>query len=160
MKRPIVPLIALLASAALAACDEEPPAPTIMEFMENPVLLDATLVRCGQNRRDTRYDAECINARDAVDRLAVAAELARREELKAQSERKQAALRRAQEAAARAHERALELQQLRQKAEYLSQFAAPPEDAASTTPQEPPPAKGIDDGRQLSSSGASGSPMP
>lgn len=134
MKRQRISVFAVIVSGVLAACAEEPTPPTIMEFMENPVLLDATLVRCGQNRAETRYDGECINARDAVDRLAVAAELVRREELKAQSERKQAALRRAREEAAAAQQRVLELERLREEAEYLSQFSAPPEplDAAVT----------------------------
>lgn len=117
----------------LAACTEDPPPRSVTEFMENPILLDATMVRCGQNRAETKYDPECINARDAVERLAVAADAARREELEAQSERKRQALRRAQEAAAEARRRAHEAEQLRQQAEYLGQFGTVPADAAGVT---------------------------
>lgn len=124
--------ILVCAFGLLAACTEEPPPPTIAEFMENPVLLDATIVQCGRHRSETRYDPECVNARDAADRLAVAAEEARREELKAQSERKQEAVRRAQEAVAEASRRAREAEQQQQTAAYLNQFGVVPADAGAS----------------------------
>lgn len=123
---------ALCLLGLMAACAEEPPPPSVAEFMENSILLDATMVRCGQNRAVKKYDPECVNAREAVDRLAVVAEQARREELDAQSERKRQALRRAQEAAAEARRRALDAERLRQEAEYLSQFGAAPDVAAGS----------------------------
>ena len=106
----------------LAACAREQPPISVSEFMENPRLLEATMVRCGQNRSEMKYEVECVNARDAINRLEVDAKQARREELEAQSERKRQALRRTQEAAAEARRRALEAQKRREEAEYLGVF--------------------------------------
>ena len=106
----------------LAACAKEPPPITVSEFMENSRLLEATMVRCGQNRSEMKYEAACVNARDAVNRLEVGEKQARHAELEAQSERKRQALRRTQEAAAEARRRALEAQRRREEAEYLGVF--------------------------------------
>jgi hypothetical protein len=106
----------------LSACSKEPPPRTVVEFVENPRLLEATVVRCAQNRNELRYTQECVNAREAVDRIAATEEAARREELEAQSERKREALRRAQQAAVAARQRAAEAERLREEAEYLGQF--------------------------------------
>lgn len=106
----------------LAACGKEPPPISASEFMENPRLLEATIVRCGQNRSEMKYVAECVNARDAVNRLEVSEKHAKRGELEAQSERKRQALRRTQEAAAEARRRTLEAQRRREEAEYLGVF--------------------------------------
>lgn len=121
----------------LGACAEEPPPISATEFMENPRLLEATMVRCAQNRAESRYIAECMNARDAVNRLEATAERTRREGLEKQSERKRQALRRTQEAAAEARRRSLEEQRRREEEEYLfggapaGDVAAPPADADS-----------------------------
>lgn len=103
----------------MAACAEEPPPVSVYEFMENPRLLEATMVRCGQNRAEMKYEVDCINARDAANRIASAEEQARRAELERQSERKRQALRRTQQAAAEARRRALEEQRLREEEQYL-----------------------------------------
>lgn len=121
---------ALAAAGLLAGCGQEPPPTSVPEFMENPILLEATMVRCTQNRAEARYDAECMNAREAVDKLAAAEREARRAELEAQSERKRQALRRAQQAAAEARRRALEEQKRREEAQYLGQFEPLPDDKA------------------------------
>lgn len=120
--------VAICAIGSFAACGDEPPPTSVMEFMENPVLLDATMVRCVQNRERTKYDPECLNARDAADRLAVTAEEARREELEVQSERKRLALRQAQEVADERRRRASELKRLREEAVYLGLVESDPED--------------------------------
>ena len=100
--------------------------------MEDPILLEATMVRCGQDRSATRYEAECINASDAVDRIAAAKEQARRKELEAESERKRQALRRAQEAAADARRIAQEEEKRREEAAYYGEFEPlPPKDGMS-----------------------------
>lgn len=109
----------------LAACAEEPQPVSVSQFVENPRLLEATMVRCAQNRSETKYDAECLNAREAVNRLEASQEKARRAELEKQSERKRQALRRTQEAAAAARQRALEEQRRREEAEYLGLFESP-----------------------------------
>lgn len=106
----------------LGACAEELPPVSVVEFMKNPRLLEATMVRCAQNRSETKYEVECVNARDAVNRLAAAEEQARRQQMEAQSERKRQALRRTQEAVAEARRRAMEAQRQQEEAEYLGLF--------------------------------------
>ncbi len=123
--------ICLLAGGIVAACSEPPPPVSVTEFMENPRLLEATMVRCGQNRSEMKYEVECLNARDAINRLERAEERARRAQLEAQSERKRQALRRTQEAAAAARRRAQEAERRREEAEYLGIFEEPA--AASST---------------------------
>lgn len=112
----------------LGACAKEIPPRTTTEFLENPILLEATMVRCAQDRSRTKYEAECVNAREAVNRMAAAEEEDRKHELDRQSERKRQALRRTQQAAADARRRSAEMQRLREEAEYLSQFSAVPVD--------------------------------
>ena len=89
-------------AALLAACSEPPPPRSVDEFLRNPIMLEAALVRCAQNRSATRYEAECVNAREANKQIAAREEAKRREEFEKQSERKRQALRRAQQAAATA----------------------------------------------------------
>jgi len=95
------------------------------------------MVRCLQDRTATRYDAECINARQAVQHIEAKEEAARRVELEAQSERKRLALRRAQRAASQARKRAAENERLREEAEYLAQFGvAPPVEGVTLEDRE------------------------
>lgn len=115
-------LVSAFAALLLAACGEPPPPVSVIEFMNSPRLLEAAMVRCGQNRAETKYEAECVNAREAVNRLASAEQQERRQKLEDQSARKRQALRRTQEAAAEARRRALEAQRLREEAEYLGLF--------------------------------------
>jgi hypothetical protein len=120
---------ALIAVTVLlvAACSEPPPPRTVTQFVENPNLLEAALVRCTKNRAETRYDAECINAREAARLAEVEDEKVRRAELEAQSQRKRDALRRTQRAAAEARRRAAEAARRREEAAYLAQFGELPE---------------------------------
>jgi len=106
----------------LAACSEERPPRSTTEFLDNPIMLEAAMVRCAQDRAATRYDAECVNGREAVRIIETKEEAARKAEREAQSERKRQALRRAQEAAAQARRRVAEEERLRKEAEYLAQF--------------------------------------
>ncbi len=127
----------------LAACAEEPPPISTEEFMDQPRLLEATMVRCAQNRAESRYLPECINARDAVNRLEAAEERSRREDLEAQSQRKRQALRRTQAAAAEARRRAIENQRRREEEEYQGIFGQVPEERApSVVSDQPAPAVG------------------
>lgn len=109
----------------LAGCAEELPPRSVAEFLENRILLEATMVRCGENRNQSKYDAECVNAREAINRIAAQDEKARRAELEAQSERKRKSLRRTQEAAAEARRRAAEARRMREEAEYLGNYGDP-----------------------------------
>jgi len=114
----------------VAACSEEPPPRSVTEFLDNPIVLEATVVRCSQNRDETRYDAECINARQAISIIEAKEERARRAAFEAESEDKREALRQTQEDAAEARRRASEQERLRREAEYLAQFGElpPPEE--------------------------------
>lgn len=124
------PALVLLLAAA-SGCDSEPPPRSVQEFVENPILLEAAVVRCAANRSETRYEAECINAREALKRVDAAKAEARRAELEAQSERKRRQLRRTQQAAAQARQLAAEEQRRREEAAYLAQFGDSPPDSAA-----------------------------
>ena len=124
--------------ALLAACAEERPPRSTSEFLEDPLMLEAAMVRCSEDRVATRYDAECVNAREAVKLIETKEEAARKVDMDAQSESKRQALRRTQEAASQARRRAAENERLRKEAEYLAQFgvALSPEEMSSDEEQD------------------------
>ena len=123
----------------LASCSKEaPPARSVGEFLENPILLEAVMVRCAQNRSETKYDAECINAREAANVIAKEENKQRQIELEKQSERKRRALRRRQEAAAEARRRADEARRAREEAEYLGIYEVAPGEIAAVESNEAP----------------------
>ena len=66
----------LLGCGLLAACHQEPPPRSVQEFVDNPILLEAAVVRCAEDRVGSRYVAECVNAREAVSRVEAAEEAA------------------------------------------------------------------------------------
>jgi hypothetical protein len=115
----------------------------VQEFLDDRILLEAAVVRCAQSRAETRYEAECVNARQAVSILEAREERERAALLEEQSQRKRDALRRTQEAAAEARRRAEEAERLRREAEYLAQFGELPppgneaEDAVETVGNVP-----------------------
>ena len=125
-----VKIALIIGIGLLAGCEPKaPPARTVTEFVDNPLLLEAAVVRCARNRSQSKYEQECINAREAVSRIQAKEEEKRREELEARSERKRQALRRTQQAAAEARRRSEEAERLRREAEYLAQFGVlPPSD--------------------------------
>ena len=125
-----------------AGCAKELPPRTVGEFLDNRILLEATMVRCGENRDLSKYEAECVNAREAINRIATIEEKERRVELEAQSRRKRKALRRTQEAAAEARRRAADARRRRQEAEFLGVFEGLPPDAGSEGAMQ----AGTDDG--------------
>ena len=106
------PRIAQIVAAALvlAACTEEPPPRSVQEFVDNSILLEAALVRCARDRVETRYEAECVNAREASKIIEAREDAMRRERFDAMSDKKLRARRETQAAAAEARadlERAL-----------------------------------------------------
>ncbi len=109
-----------------AGCSEEPAPRTVDEYLDNPQFLEAAVVRCARNRSRTRYDVECVNARQAVSMIEAREERSRRDKLEAQSESKRDALRRTQYAASEARRRAAEIIRLQEEAEYLAQFGELP----------------------------------
>ena len=125
MSRQLTALI--VGIGVLAGCaPEAPPARTVTEFVDNPILLEAAVLRCAKDRTTTKYEQECINAREAVKRIQAKEEERRSVELEARSERKRQALRRTQQAAAEARRRSAEAERLRKEAEYLAQFGVLP----------------------------------
>lgn len=139
MRIPYTQLILIVSGISLlAGCSEERPPRSASEFLEDPIMLEAAMVRCSQDRTATRYDAECVNARQAVRMIEAKEEAARRADFEARSESKRQALRRTQEAASQARKRAAEAERLRIEAEYLAQFgvALPQEDPSSDDEEE------------------------
>lgn len=125
--------VSLALLALTAGCIEEPPPRSVTEYMSNPIMLEAAVVRCAQNRAESKYDPECINAREAVKLIEAKEEANRRADLEAQSKRKRDALRRTQRAAAEARRRTAEARRTREEADYIAQFGEtpPPQDGES-----------------------------
>ena len=119
-------LTALLLGVLLFACAKEPPPRTVRQFIDNPLLLEAAMVRCAQDRAQSKYDLECMNARQAAASIQAKEEARRAEELEALSEAKRRAFRQTQEAAAEARRRALEAEERRRNEEYIAQFGETP----------------------------------
>ena len=115
-----------LSGLVLVACENEPPPRTVTEFMEDPIMLEAAVVRCARDRAESRYDVECINARQAVKIIEAREEVAERERLEAESERKREALRRSQQAADEARRLAEAERRQQEEAGYLAQFGEEP----------------------------------
>ena len=124
-------------SSIAAGCAEEPAPRSVQEFVDNPILLEAAMVRCSQDRSRTRYEAECVNVRAAVDRIQAREEAAAKAALEARSESKRKALRRTQAAAAEARRRASEERRRREEAEYLAQFGVSPDESQTPTVSDP-----------------------
>jgi hypothetical protein len=134
-----------------AGCAEESPPPSVAEFLENRILLEATMVRCGENRNMSKYNDECVNAREAINRIAAEDAQARREEREADFERERESLRRIQAAEAETKRIAAEVQRKREAAEYLGVY----EDQLSGAEAEsaPPPVT-VDDSDDVGKSSA------
>lgn len=125
--------ICFAATILLVACSEPPPPRSVQEFLDNPIMLEAALVKCARNRLESRYDAECVNARQANKIVMAEEEAERRAAFEEQSARKREQLRRAQEAAAEARRRAAEAQRRREEAAYLAQFGQVLEESKKTS---------------------------
>jgi len=110
----------------LGGCAEEVPPRSVQEFLGDPNSLEAAVVRCSQDRSQTRYETECVNARQAISIIEAKEDRARRDAFEAESDKKRQALRRTQRAAAEARRRAEAAAQRRREAEYLAQFGEPP----------------------------------
>jgi len=117
-----------LAAIGLAGCAEKRPM-TVAEFMENEVALYGTLSRC-ENNPATVDPAECLNARQAAERLAAINERALR---KAREEAFQSAREEYRQRLDREH-------QLRLQAEAAAAEARLQALTTSSPPQEAPDA--------------------
>ena len=65
-------LAVVAAVLALAACSQQLPPRSPSALMSDPAVLQGVLFRCNQLQNAALRDAECRNAREAVDRLAAA----------------------------------------------------------------------------------------
>lgn len=133
------PTLLICSLTLVAACSEPPPPLTVSDFMADKILLEATMVRCAQNRSKKKYESECVSAREAANRIASMEAKDRRAEFERQSERKRQALRRTQQAASEARRRAADAQRRREDAAYLSQFESALGDGGDTDGQQLPP---------------------
>ena len=121
----------------LGACAKEVPPRSVQDFLSDPYSLEAAVVRCSQDRSQTRYDAECVNARQAIAIMEAKEDRARRDAFEAESNKKRQALRRTQQAAAEARRRAEEAERQRKEAAYLAQFGElPPADTSNENVDE------------------------
>jgi hypothetical protein len=83
---------------ATAACSPRPVPPmTVTDLMEDRVSLDGVLMKCNQNESKARTNADCVNARIAVERLASQNDAAVEAKRAAQFERSRERLRLSQE---------------------------------------------------------------
>ena len=73
--RHLATLATALALTGVAACGSPKPAPhSVAELADDPVLLQGIAVRCAADKHAAASDADCVNARLAVERLAAAEE--------------------------------------------------------------------------------------
>lgn len=79
--------------ATLTACSKEIPPTSVETFVEDPVLLDATLARCDLEDEESFDDQNCVNARRAVEKLWREHEAMTEQQREQQFERKRALLR-------------------------------------------------------------------
>jgi hypothetical protein len=86
------------AIVATAACSPRRiPVMSVSDLMEDRVTLDGVLMKCNQNQTKARTDAECLNARVAIDRLASQSEPAEEAKRMEEFERSREKLRLSQE---------------------------------------------------------------
>jgi hypothetical protein len=155
--------VLMCAAVFLAACSEEPRPRSINEFLDNPIVLEAALVRCAENRNESRYDAECMNARQANSIVEARDERVRSKQLEAESEAKRRALRETQEAAAQAQRLAEEEERRRREAEYLAQFGelpSPEEIPVESDPSAANAPAAVLSGLENDAAGDTGVPQP
>lgn len=112
---------------AISGCSDGPPPRTVAEFLDDPIGLEATLSRCNADRSLTRDDPECINAREANNRMAAEDQRRLERDLERESQRKLDAIRRRNESAAIAARQAEEAAKAREEALYEQQFEIVPE---------------------------------
>lgn len=77
----------------LVACGDEPPARSVDDFMSDSAGLQATLLRCRDGGFEAERDPECVNARQAAERLGAQQEEDKRAEREAEFERQRDVLR-------------------------------------------------------------------
>lgn len=124
-------MVALVTSFGLAGCSKAPPARTVTEFLDDPIGLEATLARCNEQRGKSRDEPECINAREANNRLAAAEQRDLKRNLELESQRKLDAVRRRNEATAEAGRMAEEAARRREELRYEQQFEDVPVESSA-----------------------------
>jgi hypothetical protein len=89
-------LVAVFAAAAACSPKRIPPM-SVTDLMEDRVTLDGVLMKCNQSPSKARTDADCQNARIAIDRLGSQSEAAEEAKRAEEFERSREQLRLAQE---------------------------------------------------------------
>jgi hypothetical protein len=89
--------LATLALASAACSPRRIPPMTVTDLMEDRVVLDGVLMKCNQNPSKARTDADCLNARIAIDRLAARTDPAEEAKRTEEFERSREQLRSTQE---------------------------------------------------------------
>ena len=89
--------LAALALASAACSPRRIPPMTVTDLMEDRVVLDGVLMKCNQNPSKARTDADCLNARIAIDRLASRTDPAEEQKRAEEFERSREQLRSTQE---------------------------------------------------------------
>jgi hypothetical protein len=89
--------LAALALASAACSPRRIPPMTVTDLMEDRVVLDGVLMKCNQNPSKARTDADCLNARIAIDRLASRTDPAEEQKRTEEFERSREQLRSTQE---------------------------------------------------------------
>ncbi|MEM1262566.1 MAG: EexN family lipoprotein [Pseudomonadota bacterium] len=148
-------LIGAALATLVAGCAEEVPVRTVTEFMEDQIGLEATLARCNTDRRGTRNDPECRNAREANKRMASEREAELQRRFDEESQRKRDAIRARNEATEAARRRAEEAAREREEFLYEQQFNG---DASSVAPNAD--TNGAAQSSTGPSDGAAESPVP
>jgi hypothetical protein len=107
---------------------------TVADLMEDRVTLDGVLMKCNRDPNKARTDAECLNARIAIERLAKDVDPAVEEKRKVEFERTREQLRLTQE----------KLRQEQETKKKVDPYTLPvvPVDPAQPPPGEPPPLAG------------------
>jgi uncharacterized protein YaiL (DUF2058 family) len=90
---------------ATAACSPRRiPPMTVTDLMEDRVTLDGVLMKCNENPSKARTDADCLNARVAIERLASQREPVDQAKLAEDFERSREQLRSSQDKLRKEHE--------------------------------------------------------
>jgi hypothetical protein len=96
-------IASVLAAVVVAGCDSpEPRVRTVNDFADDPAVLQGVISRCDADKRGAAKDAECANARAAMERLGKVDDAKRDTGRDAEFERQRALRRARDEAAARA----------------------------------------------------------
>jgi uncharacterized protein YaiL (DUF2058 family) len=115
---------------------------TVTDLMEDRVTLDGVLMKCNENPSKARNDADCLNARVAIERLASQREPVDQAKLAEEFERSREHLRSSQEKVRQEHEAKTKVDVYKMPVVPVEATPAPapsPNDASPPVAREPNP---------------------